>query len=137
MMSLIDKDDYATNTTLTVPYTFYRLFQKSDHSPNTAILNHPTKDIVLPATTLTANCYDGLFADVPNITRTPELPATTLTDWCYSEMFSGCTSLNYVKCLATDISAESCTFQWMNNVAATGTFESVTGTGTWVNRRSP
>jgi hypothetical protein len=37
-------------------------------------------------------------------------------------MFSGCTSLNYIKCLATDISASDCTTIWVRNVAATGTF---------------
>ena len=173
MMSLIDKDDFITNTTLTEPFTFFHLFQTSDYEPSTTILNHPTKDIMLPAITLTPYCYDGLFADAPNITRAPELPATTLAEWCYSEMFSGtaittapalpattlaeacysdmfmnctnlttapdlpaatlvlgcystmfggCTSLNYVKCLATDISADYCTAGWMYDVAPTGTF---------------
>ena len=37
-------------------------------------------------------------------------------------MFDGCTSLNYIKCLATDISASNCTFGWMNGVSSTGTF---------------
>jgi hypothetical protein len=37
-------------------------------------------------------------------------------------MFMGCTSLNYIKCLATDISAENCTSSWVHNVAASGTF---------------
>jgi hypothetical protein len=89
MMSLIDKDGFATNTTLTEPYAFFHLFQRSDYEPATTIRNHPTKDIVLPATTLTYNCYDGLFADCQGITRAPQLPATTLADWCYCMMFSG------------------------------------------------
>lgn len=107
MMSLIDKDNYATNTTLTKTFTFFHLFQRNDYEPNTAILNHPTKDIVLPATTLTDYCYDGLFADAPNITRAPELPATTLTDWCYSEMFSG-TAITTAPALPAITLAESC-----------------------------
>ncbi len=183
MTSLIDKDGYATNTTLTEPFTFFHLFQTSDYEhPGTTILNHPTKDIVLPATTLTPYCYDGLFADAPNITRAPELPATTLAEWCYSEMFSGtaittapalpattlaeacysdmfmncknlttapdlpaatlaegcystmfggCTSLNYVKCLATDISADYCTADWLWGVAATGTFVKAADMNDW------
>lgn len=89
MMSLIDKDGFATNATLTEPYAFFHLFQKSDYSANTTVKNHPTKDIVLPATTLTYNCYDGLFADCQGITRAPQLPATTLAEWCYCMMFSG------------------------------------------------
>ncbi len=182
MMSLIDEDDFATNTTLTEPFTFFHLFQTSDYEPNNSILNHPTKDIVLPATTLAPYCYDGLFADAPNLTRAPELPATTLAEWCYSEMFSGtaittapalpattlaeacysdmfmnctslttapdlpaatlvlgcystmfggCTSLNYVKCLATDISADYCTSDWLWGVAETGTFVKAAGMNDW------
>lgn len=157
MMSLIDKDGYATNTTLTETYTFWRLFQKSDNTPNTTIRNHPTKDIVLPATTLTINCYDGLFADCQGLTRAPALPATVLAEWCYGEMFNGCTSLttapdlpattlvegcytmmfsgctnlNYVKCLATDISADYCTTNWLDGVAATGTFVKATSMDDW------
>ena len=107
IMSLIDKDGFATNITLTETYTFFHLFQRSDYEPNTAILNHPTKDIVLPATTLTAYCYDGLFADAPNITRAPALPATTLADWCYSEMFSG-TAITTAPELPATTLAESC-----------------------------
>ena len=37
-------------------------------------------------------------------------------------MFYGCTKLKYIKCLATDISATNCTYNWVNGVASTGTF---------------
>ena len=107
MMSLIDKDGFATNTTLTEPFTFFHLFQTSDYEPNNTILNHPTKDIVLPATTLTANCYDGLFADCQGITRATELPATTLADWCYCMMFSG-TGITTAPALPATTLAEAC-----------------------------
>lgn len=49
------------------------------------------------------------------------LPATTLTQYCYYQMFSGCTNMNYVKCLATDISAKNCTYNWLYNTARRGT----------------
>lgn len=107
MMSLIDEDDFATNTTLTEPFTFFHLFQTSDYEPNNTILNHPTKDIVLPATTLTANCYDGLFADCQGITRATELPATTLADWCYCMMFSG-TGITTAPALPASTLADAC-----------------------------
>ncbi|MBQ6769648.1 MAG: hypothetical protein IJP44_01560, partial [Bacteroidales bacterium] len=107
MMSLIDEDDFATNTTLTEPFTFFHLFQTSDGEPNNTILNHPTKDIVLPATTLTANCYDGLFDGCSGITRAPELPATTLADWCYCDMFSG-TAITTAPALPATTLAEAC-----------------------------
>lgn len=107
MMSLIDKDGFATNTTLTEPYAFFHLFQKSDYSANTTVRNHPTKDIVLPATTLTYNCYDGLFADCQGITRAPQLPATTLAEWCYCMMFSG-TSITEAPALPATTLTNAC-----------------------------
>ena len=107
MMSLIDKDGFATNTTLTEPYAFFHLFQRSDYEPATTIRNHPTKDIVLPATTLTYNCYDGLFADCQGITRAPQLPATTLAEWCYCMMFSG-TSITEAPALPATTLTNAC-----------------------------
>ena len=85
----------------------------------------------LPATTLEMNCYTGMFAGCTSLTMAPELPATTLASGCYGYdysvgtgggIFSGCTSLNYIKCLATDISARQCTNSWVDGVAASGTF---------------
>jgi len=90
----------------------------------------------LPATTLTDYCYSGMFNGCTSLTTAPELPATTLVNTCYYQMFRGCTSLNYIKCLATDISATNCTSNWVDGVAATGTFEkdpSMTGWTTGVN----
>jgi hypothetical protein len=37
-------------------------------------------------------------------------------------MFQNCTNLNYIKCLATDISATKCTYNWVSRVSSTGTF---------------
>ena len=76
----------------------------------------------LPATTLALGCYDEMFRGCTSLITVPELPATTLSNYCYRNMFSGCTSLNYIKCLATNISASNCTYNWVNNVSSTGTF---------------
>ena len=76
----------------------------------------------LPATTLADNCYQEMFSGCTSLTTAPELPAGTLTRYCYSYMFSSCTNLNYIKMLATDISANDCLHQWVYNVSATGTF---------------
>jgi hypothetical protein len=46
-------------------------------------------------------------------------------------MFQSCTSLNYIKCLATDISATDCTINWVNNIAATGTFVKDANMSNW------
>ena len=84
----------------------------------------------LPATTLAYSCYAGMFRDCASLTAAPSLPAATLADDCYYYMFRGCTKLSSVTCLATDISAENCTKDWLDGVAASGTFTKAAG-ATW------
>lgn len=76
----------------------------------------------LHATTLTYNCYGYMFKGCTGLTTVPELPATTLVGNCYRQMFEGCSNLNYIKCMATDISAVASIYGWVNGVAASGTF---------------
>ena len=76
----------------------------------------------LPATTLADYCYQNMFTNCSSLVTAPELPATTLADSCYFYMFYNCSNLNYIKCLATDISATNCTRSWLLYVASTGTF---------------
>lgn len=59
------------------------------------------------------------------------LPATKLTRDCYCEMFSGCTSLHYVKCLATNICSAYCTSYWLDGVSASGTFVKAKDMASW------
>ena len=77
-------------------------------------------NLLLPATTLTDNCYDGMFTGSYIVTA-PELPATTLAQGCYSQMFTGCPYLNSITVGATswDTSYSS---GWVSGVSATGTF---------------
>ena len=84
----------------------------------------------LPATTLAHICYGQMFNNCWSLTTAPELPATTLTQSCYFGMFESCTSLNNVTCLATDISADASTYEWLNSVSSTGTFTKAAGV-TW------
>lgn len=76
----------------------------------------------LPATTLADRCYGNMFLSCTSLITAPELPATNLKGNCYYQMFYGCTKLNYIKCLATDISAYNCTYNWVSGIASTGTF---------------
>ena len=85
----------------------------------------------LPATTLVNSCYSSMFIYCSNLTTAPELPATTLTGYCYEYMFQGCNKLNYIKCLATDISASNCLTSWVRNVSSTGTFIKATSMTSW------
>ena len=79
--------------------------------------------LILPATSVSSYGYEGMFQNCTSLTSAPELPAPTLTPNCYQQMFANCTNLNYIKCLATDISATDCTTNWINGVQTTsGTF---------------
>lgn len=117
IMSLVSSTDYELLTSLSESNTFRGLFED-----NTAIRNHPEKELLLPATTLQANCYESMFAGCTGLTRAPVLPAERLRGSCYAFMFDGCTRLNYIKCLATELSANNCTANWVRNVADKGTF---------------
>lgn len=142
IMSLIDSTGFNTATTLTNNnyQCFYSLFR------GCKVVD--ASKLILPATTLAGSCYDSMFYDCKILTAAPELPATTLADYCYRYMFSYCSSLttapelpaqtltrncyfymfqfcgklNYIKCLATDISAFYCTRGWVTLIASTGTF---------------
>ena len=85
----------------------------------------------LPATTLVTSCYGFMFNGCTSLVSAPELPATTLAKNCYYSMFHGCSSLNYIKCLATDISATYSTTNWVNNVANSGTFVKASSMENW------
>lgn len=84
----------------------------------------------LPATTLpTSGCYVGMFKGCTSMTAAPELPATTLKSNCYSEMFRGCTSLSSIKVGFSSFGTRR-TNNWVDGVAATGTFYCPTALGT-------
>jgi hypothetical protein len=46
-------------------------------------------------------------------------------------IFQNCTSLNSITCLATDISATDSTYNWVNGVAANGTFTKAASMSSW------
>ncbi len=76
----------------------------------------------LRATTMQKQCYQSMFASCTSLIKAPELIATTLADYCYLNMFYGCASLNYIKMLATDISATDCLIHWVDGVSSSGIF---------------
>ncbi len=94
IMSLVDKTSFSSKTTY--DGTFYSLF-----SDNTHLKNHGTRNLILPITTLPANCYN--------------------------KTFYGCTGLTRIVCLATDISAAGCVTEWFSGVTTTGTFYRASG----------
>ena len=113
IMSLVYGDDFEGQTSLPIA-AFDRTFANSGVRDASGLL--------MPATTLNTYCYYRTFSSCSNLTTAPELPALTLATYCYEGMFNGCSSLTYIKCLATDISASSCTQNWVTNVANLGLF---------------
>lgn len=142
VMSLLYGDDFSGQTSLSgYDYVFCALFLDCSRLTNIENLSLPATTLAdncytnmfygcsglttapeLPATTLASSCYSSMFRDCTSLTTAPELPAKTLANYCYYYMFNGCTNLNYIKCMATNISALSCTSVWLLHVAASGTF---------------
>ena len=85
----------------------------------------------LRATTLKYYCYGEMFSGCTSLTTAPQLPAKKTVLACYISMFEGCTSLNSITCLATDISANVCTLDWVKGVAANGTFTKASSMSSW------
>lgn len=88
IMSLIRSENYSGLTELaqtTTDYCFSGLFS------GTKIVN--AKHMLLPAISLSRNCYEGLFSGCSYLVTSPELPATELRYACYSNMFEGCSNL--------------------------------------------
>ena len=81
-----------------------------------------TAQEILPATTLASYCYYSMFNGCSNLATAPVLPAVTLESNCYYTMFSNCSAMNYVKAMFTTTPSNSYTYNWLNNVAANGTF---------------
>ncbi|MBR3542746.1 MAG: SUMF1/EgtB/PvdO family nonheme iron enzyme [Treponema sp.] len=110
VMSLVNSSGFASEDTLTGTYNFAYLFYN-----NTKIKNKTGYALVLPATTLTEDCYYAMFYGCSLIEVAPELPATTLEKECYYAMFCNCASLKTVPALsATTLANESCQSMFCN-----------------------
>ena len=135
IMSLIDPDSthFSSLTSLKYDYqgdnvyrNFKQLFMGQD-------MRHTEgKDLVLPATTLTDECYMEMFKGCNNLDRAPDLPADRVPDKAYADMFGYCSSLKYIKCLATEFGSGS-TDQWVVGVpiGSDGTFVRAASMTSW------
>lgn len=85
IMSLVSGDNFKSSS-LSSTYVFERLFFQCS-----GLIS--AENLVLPASTLTSNCYDGLFYNCSSLKKAPALPAKTLAEYCYRYMFFGCSSL--------------------------------------------
>lgn len=73
--------------------------------------------------------YINMFKGCTSLQTAPVLPSQDLTGAPYRGMFNDCTSLNYVKCLATTLytNTTSSNNSWLDNVSSTGTFVKKSG----------
>ena len=104
-MSLITSSDFSTCVSFAwgSDYNFTLLFAQNSH-----LLSHPSKSLLLPATSLAGHCYDRLFEDCSNMTTAPELPAKTLMPACYEYMFYECFNLSQAPVLPATTLANEC-----------------------------
>ena len=112
VMSLINKDNYPTNKTLTADYAFMILFLNQTNLKN----KDADHQIYLPATRLTKECYKRMFDNCTSLTVAPVLsggdtsidPEATLAKDCYYEMFHWCEGLTTAPELPATTLAEGC-----------------------------
>ena len=101
IMSLLYADDFIGQDEIDASFTLTGLFREC------SIVD--AGNLVLPAMTLSSNCYTNMFYGCTSLTTAPELlPATTLAGSCYDGMFYGCTSLTTVPELPATTLANDC-----------------------------
>ena len=84
----------------------------------------------LPATTLKWGCYAYMFYGCTSLTTSPILPAAELVTSCYYQMFYGCSSLSRITCYNTIVQVNSLS-DWVYGVAANGTFIKAASVNNW------
>lgn len=147
IMSLLYGADYYGKVSLAgYDYAFKDLFRYCYNILNAAELKLPATTLAdycyyqtfmncsnlitappLPATSLASHCYDSMYWSCHELTSAPILPAATLVDSCYRDIYYSCVRLQYIKMLATDISASDCLYHWTTEVADNGTFVKAKG----------
>ena len=123
-MALLFYDNFASQLSFAddeFRCVFAALFYKNKY-----LLTAPA----FPATILNRRCYHSTFRNCSSLTVAPELPASKLDVYSYYYMFTYC-PFNYIKCLATDISASNCTTGWLSYVPSTGTFVKAASMQDW------
>ena len=119
VMSMVTPADaeFKDNKTFTANYALASLFYKPD-GYSTKIISHPSKKLLLPATTLTDYCYDNLFNGCSSLDAAPELPAEEMKTSCYYGMFKGCKALTKAPELPATTLAKDCYNQMFSDCIA-------------------
>lgn len=130
IMSLVDSQGFETLKTLVSASTFANMFMQN------AMHIISVSGLTLPATSLTEGCYSHMFIS-NSFEKAPELPAAVVPANAYRSMFEGCSNLNYIKCLASDISGQDSTTYWVTSVQTnSGTFVKNSNMSSWTTGQS-
>ena len=123
VMSLFSSS-FESLTTIPSNYALRGLFYGNTYLKDASYM-------ILPATTLTTGAYRRMFQACTSLTTAPELQAKAVPQNGYYYMFYECSSLNYIKCLATSVSASNAVNDWVTNVSASGTFVKDSSMSDW------
>lgn len=86
----------------------------------TNLVNDETRNLTLPATTLTDSCYFYTFRNCSSLTRAPELPAKEIKNSSYRYMFQNCYGLAKAPVMSlTSIDDYGCYYMFYNCYALT------------------
>lgn len=111
---LIYADELILPTKLDFTHCFYRLFRGCSNlltSPNLFEIDASPR-----------NTFQEMFHSCSKLTSDILINSTKPGLQGYNNMLYGCSQLNYIKMLATDISASNCLLNWVQGVSATGIF---------------
>ena len=103
--SLLDSKKFISLKTTKIDHAFACLFKD-----NINMKNHDdaSKPLLLPATTLTDDCYYYMFEGCKSLTKAPDLPAKTMAKYSYHHMFYKCEGLTMTPALQAEKLAEGC-----------------------------
>lgn len=96
IMSLIGGDNFTSLDAFTQNEVFREFFASNSNLISAA-------NLILPAMTLTQGCYRYMFSGCMNLISAPELPALSLPAYCYMGMFQLVGSITSFKMMALDI----------------------------------
>lgn len=125
LYSILDGNNFKNMRSLSAyPYTFYNLFRSCNVVE--------AGSLVMPATEFASDLtYGNMFVDCSGLKTAPVMPGAVLGNRSHWHMFNNCTSLRWMKCLATDISAYQCTNNWLENASTVGLFVKNPAMSSW------
>lgn len=118
----------ASGTPENLNYSTFLGFFQHYNAANTTLIDASKLKLRDLGTTET---YRNMFYNCTALVRGPFIDMPVVPVRGLQDMFHDCSSLQEVKCNATDISASFATYSWMQGVAATGTFYKAATMTSW------